>query len=169
MPHRLGLILALAAQNAVLRPTPQSVVPPGPLSIVARGAGELRLDGKPVPSAQPAPGVTTATVNVAPGKHSITFGGATVEFAAGTPPAGWKPFTAHPPAAECAACHDTPSWEFKGAGACLACHSGDGFARTHTHNSEVLAECQLCHQPHGSTEKRHLKFTREVACKQCHG
>ena len=31
------------------------------------------------------------------------------------------------------------------------------------------AECVLCHNPHGSTEKFHLKMTRETACKQCHG
>jgi predicted CXXCH cytochrome family protein len=27
----------------------------------------------------------------------------------------------------------------------------------------------LCHNPHGSTEKAHLKMAKETACKQCHG
>jgi predicted CXXCH cytochrome family protein len=169
MPHRVGLILALAAQNMVLRPTPESVVPPGALSIIAKGAGELRLNGAPVKAVQAAPGAIHAEVTIGAGKHVITFGEARVEFAAGTPVAGWKPFRAHPPAGGCSACHTVNPWEFKGPDACLRCHERQGFAKLHTHNAEVLAECQLCHLPHGSTEARHLKMTKEIACKQCHG
>jgi predicted CXXCH cytochrome family protein len=171
MPYRLALALAatLAAEIVVLRPTPQSVVPPGPLSIVAKGEGDVLLDGKVVAAQKPSPGVIHAKVEVTPGKHVLTVGAAKIQFAAGQGPDGWKAFRAHPPAAECAACHARESWEFKGAEACLACHDGMAFAKTHTHNTEVLNECQLCHSPHGSTENRHLKFTREIACKQCHG
>ena len=42
------------------------------------------------------------------------------------------------------------------------------FKVTHS-NDEVLADCVLCHNPHGSTEEFHLKMPRETACKQCHG
>jgi predicted CXXCH cytochrome family protein len=169
MPHRLALVAALAAESVILRPTHQSVVPPGPLSIVAKGAGEVLLDGKPVAAQRPGPDAVHAEVEAAPGKHVLTVGATKIEFAAGPVPDGWKVFRAHPPAGECAACHQPKSWEFKGADACLACHDQAAFAKTHTHNAEVLNECQLCHAPHGSTEERHLKFTKETACKQCHG
>ena len=171
MPYRFALALAatLAAETVVLRPTPQSVVPPGPLSIIAKGEGDVLLDGKAVTVQKPGPGVIHAEVKVSSGKHVLTIGAAKVEFAAGQGPDGWKAFRAHPPAGECVSCHAAESWEFKGAGACLGCHDGTAFAKTHTHNAEVLNECQLCHAPHGSTENRHLKFTRETACKLCHG
>ena len=169
MPHPLVLVAALAVEAVILRPTNQSVVPPGPLSIVAKGEGELQLDGKPVAAQKPAPGVIHARVDVAAGKHVLTLGALKVEFAAGPAPDGWKPFRAHPPAAECVTCHTAQSWEFKGAEACLGCHDQAAFPKLHTHNTEVLNECQLCHLPHGSTEARHLKFAKETACKQCHG
>jgi predicted CXXCH cytochrome family protein len=169
MPQPLGLILALAAQNIVLRPLPQSVVPAGPVSVIAKGAGDLRIDGKPVKAAQPAPGVVTAELKLTPGRHVLTFGTAKVEFGVGAPVDSWKPFRAHPPASDCGACHTAPDWEFKGHDACLNCHDRQAFAKLHTHNAEVLAECHLCHLPHGSTEARHLKMTKETACKQCHG
>jgi predicted CXXCH cytochrome family protein len=108
-------------------------------------------------------------VDVAAGRHVLTVAGTKIEFAAGAGPEGWKPFRAHPPAGACSACHDAASWEFKGAETCLACHDQTAFAKTHTHNTEVLNECQLCHAPHGSTAKSHLKFVKETACKQCHG
>ena len=171
MPHRLGLVLAtaLAAETVILRPSPESVAPAGPLSIIAKGQGAVLLDGKEVAAQTPGPGVIHAKVEVTPGKHVLTIGGTKIEFAAGAGPAGWKRFRAHPPAGECALCHEAKSWEFKGAGACLGCHDGTVFAKTHTHNTEVLNECQMCHAPHGSTERSHLKFARDTACKQCHG
>jgi predicted CXXCH cytochrome family protein len=171
MPYRLALALAaaLAAETVVLRPTPRSVVPQGSLSVIAKGEGDVLLDGEQIAARKPAPGVIHAEVKVSPGKHVLAVGATKIEFAAGQGPDGWKAFRAHPPAGECSSCHAAGSWEFKGADACLECHDGAAFVKTHTHNTEVLNECQLCHSPHGSTENRHLKFTREIACKQCHG
>jgi predicted CXXCH cytochrome family protein len=169
MPHRLVLMAALAAESVILRPEPRSIVPAGPLSVIAKTEAEILLDGKAIAAQRPAPGAAHATLEIAPGKHTLSAGGVTIEFAAGSAPAGWKPFRAHPPASACGACHTSGTWEFEGAEACLACHDAAAFAKPHTHNAEVLNECQLCHLPHGSTEKAHLKFPKSTACKQCHG
>jgi predicted CXXCH cytochrome family protein len=169
MPYRLGLALALAGPEVFLSPLPQSVVQPGSLPVIAKGAGELRLNGKPVTASTPSPGVVHAKVEVGPGRHVLSLGEHRIEFAAGQAQEGWKPFRAHPPAAQCAACHTPQTWEPRGAEACFACHNAEPFAKVHTHNAEVLAECHLCHMPHGSTAKAHLKMAKETACKQCHG
>ncbi|MGH9659758.1 MAG: cytochrome c3 family protein, partial [Bryobacteraceae bacterium] len=52
---------------------------------------------------------------------------------------------------------------------CFSCHDAKAFAEPHSHNAETLVECQTCHEPHGSTEKTHLKMRKQVACKLCHG
>jgi predicted CXXCH cytochrome family protein len=158
----------------ILRPTDQSVLPPGPLSIVAR-ADALKLDGKPLDAAHPAPGVSTAAVTPSPGPHELAAGSVIVKFFVGAgAPSGWKAFHAHPPGgAACDTCHAVVngSWEIKGGVVgtnCLQCHNEKAFPKIHTHNADLLPDCQLCHMPHGSTIKAHLKMTREAACKQCH-
>ena len=179
MPHRLVLILALAAPAPtdgprILRPGDQSALPPGPLTIVARGAGPLRLDGKPLATTSPGPGAQTATVTPAAGVHELSLGDQKLRFfVVPGAPADFPPFRIHPPAAAaCETCHAVRdgAWEFKGAeSSCFGCHDQKKFPVGHTHNAEVLSECGLCHHPHGSTGKFHLKLVRETACKQCHG
>ena len=181
MPNRFLILfaaLALAQEPAILRPANQTVLRPGPLTVVARGptSARLVLDGKVVESVQPAPGVHTAMLNPLPGVHELTLGSAKVQFAIGLAQGteGWKPFRAHPPMAQCTACHAVKDgvWTWKSerlVESCAACHDLKGFPKLHMHNTEVLAECQLCHQPHGSAEKSHLKMNKETACKICHG
>ena len=181
----LGFALSLlcfagdAPGPGFLRPLDQTVVPAGPLSIVARTAGntELRVDGKAVAALQPAPNVLTATLNPTPGRHVLAIGDQTIHFfvgAAAGAPQGWGEFKAHPPAATCETCHAVKdgAWAFKSeilADTCFGCHNAKQFPTIHTHNSEILAECQMCHNPHGSAVKAHLKMKKDLACKQCHG
>ena len=174
MRNQLYLILLLMAAepDRVLRPLNETVLKPGPVSIVAKTTGELLLDGKAIPSTQPAPGVRTATVTPSAGLHELAAGNQKVRFFVGAgAPQGWKEFRAHPPAATCDACHavEDGAWSIKAGETCFRCHDQATFPKIHQHNSEVLAECQMCHNPHGSTEKAHLKLAKEVACKQCHG
>jgi predicted CXXCH cytochrome family protein len=71
------------------------------------------------------------------------------------------------------ACHtvNEGEWSLKTSAlseACFVCHDQKVSLKL-TRNDETLADCGLCHNPHGSTEKFHLKMSREIACKQCHG
>jgi predicted CXXCH cytochrome family protein len=164
---------ALAEEPRFLRPLDNTAVKAGPLSIVAAGDGELRLDGKPIEASHPAAGVTTAKVTPAAGPHSLTLGSVTIQFWSG-PAAGKPEFHAHPPDAGCETCHVAKKgeWEIKGGSAgdnCMACHDRAAFIKTHQHNPDVLQDCQNCHLPHGSAVKSHLKMAKEAACKQCHG
>jgi predicted CXXCH cytochrome family protein len=165
-----------------LRPLDETIAPAGPLVVVARTAGkaELRLDGKVVSASQPAPNVITATVNPAPGSHELALGDQKIRFFvrtaanASSAPAGWGEFKTHPPAATCETCHALKdgAWSLKTdpvADTCFGCHDAKPFPAIHSHNSEVLGECQMCHSAHGSTAKAHLKMKKELACKQCHG
>ena len=180
MPYRSGLILfclapALAEEPAILRPADSTFVSSGPVSIVARGEGDLRLDGKAVPALRPAAGVVTATLSPSPGWHELSLGTAKIRFWFGKPQGEMAEFKPHPPgAAGCDACHAVRNgaWEIKGGSAgdnCLACHDRAAFVKLHQHNPDVLQDCQLCHFPHGSAVKSHLKMKKETACKQCHG
>jgi predicted CXXCH cytochrome family protein len=168
---------------AFLRPLNQTILPAGPLSIVARTAGkaELRLDGNAIKGSQAVPNVLTATVNPGPGRHELALGEQKIQFfvrtaanASSVPP-GWGEFKTHPPgAAACDTCHAVKdgAWSFKSgvlADSCFGCHNAKPFPVIHSHTSEVLAECQMCHSPHGSAVKAHLKMKKELACKQCHG
>ena len=165
----------------ILRPTDQSVLETEQVQIIAR-AGELWLDGKSLKSRQAQDPRQALSVQIPAGRHELVWksGDALqkIQFAVTTSgktsvPPGWKVYRAHPPQAECQTCHtgEQPG-NFKRitvAETCFSCHEQKAFAAGHAHNDEVLAECVLCHNPHGSTEKFHLKITRETACKQCHG
>ena len=109
------------------------------------------------------------------GKHTLILkdGGVEkrVEFMGGT---GLPEFRVHPPAATCDTCHAVKdgAWSFKSivlSDSCFTCHDSGKFPTAHTHVPEILPDCQLCHQPHGSAAAKHLKMKKEVACKQCHG
>ena len=173
MKGLIGLValVLLAEEPQILRPTDGAVVKPGELTVIAR-AGGLSLDGKPVASKEHAPGVWTAVVNPALGEHQLKLAsGAAIRFRVSTDGATYR---VHPPAATCEACHAVKNgaWEFRTAvleSSCSACHDLKNFAVTHSHNTTTLADCQTCHDPHGSSAKFHLKMPKQTACKQCHG
>ena len=165
---------AFAEEAAILRPIHDTWVSSGPVSIVAKGSGELRLDGKVVKSERPAAGVVTATVTPSAGSHELSLGSAKITFWYGSGKPALPEFKTHPPAGSCDACHAVKegAWEIKGGSAgdnCLACHDRAAFIKLHQHNPDVLQDCQVCHFPHGSAVKSHLKMKKEIACKQCHG
>jgi predicted CXXCH cytochrome family protein len=165
----------------ILRPTDQSVLETEEVQIIAR-VGEVLLDGKSIKEPQARATRQALSVQVPAGKHELTWkngdGLQRIQFYVVTPgntaaPPGWKVYRAHPLQAECQNCHaGKQPGDFKKitvAETCFTCHEQKTFAAGHAHNDEILAECVLCHNPHGSTEKFHLKMSRETACKQCHG
>ena len=127
---------------------------------------------------QPFPNVFHAKLKAPAGEHKLVLvsaeGSQEIRFYTGPqPPAGFVPFKQHPPVAgvECTQCHELTRrgrFHFKGGEACLSCHQKETFAKVHSHTPEVLNECGLCHNAHGSTAKAHLLFPKETACKQCH-
>ncbi|HUQ93726.1 MAG TPA: cytochrome c3 family protein [Bryobacteraceae bacterium] len=185
MPHRSGLILlaavACGAQEGPLlfTPTDKSVVAPGSLRVIGKASmAQLTLDGKAVPVTSPAAGVIHAELKLSPGPHELILKGAGGEarsvFFVGKEHQDWKMFRAHPPAAPgCDTCHAVKDgeWALKRATLspiCHTCHDKARFPATHTHNTDILTDCQNCHHPHGSAVKGHLKQPKEVVCKQCH-
>ena len=165
----------------ILRPIDQSVLDSEEVQIIAR-AGEIELDGKSLKERQTQGARQLLTLRIPAGRHELVWKNADaiqkVQFMVTTSgktavPLGWKVYKAHPPQAECQHCHagEQPGEFSKStvAETCFTCHEPKTFAVGHAHNEEVLAECVLCHNPHGSTEKFHLKMSRETACKQCHG
>jgi predicted CXXCH cytochrome family protein len=173
-------VLLGAAEDAgkIMRPADHSSFPGGAVDIVAGAqGGRLELDGKPVAAEQPFPAVLHAKVEVPPGPHTLVLSweGGRKEvrfFTGGNAPPEFHPFRSHPPqgAATCTQCHELSArgrFRFKN-GACFDCHKTEGFAKVHTHDANVLAECGLCHNAHGSAAKAHLLYAKETACKQCH-
>lgn len=176
--RRLLLLIAVACPaEEIMRPPQGASYPKGQVDIIATApAGKLELDGKAITPEQPFPDVFHAVVNPAPGVHKLALiwpeGRKEVEFSTGpNPPAGFAPFVQHPPLAgvACTQCHElTRRGRFHFKGGCFDCHQQSAFAKTHTHDPTLLAECGLCHNAHGSTVKAHLLYSKEAACKQCH-
>jgi predicted CXXCH cytochrome family protein len=177
----LWLAGTLSAQEGAifLSPLPDSAVPVGPLRIVAKGtgAGRLLIDGKPAETVSPAAGVFRAEVTLARGEHELALeskdGLAKIRVFSGEAHGGWKAFRQHPPAATCETCHAVRNgeWTLRRASLaplCFTCHERGKFPLSHTHNTDILADCQTCHLPHGSQVKGHLLKPKELACKQCH-
>jgi len=183
----IGLMVSLAAgphafaagEGKILRPADRSALPSADLDIVATApAGRLELDGQPIAAGQPFPNVFHARLQSSPGVHQLSLawegGRQDIQFYCGSdPPAGFAAFHPHPPLAgvECAACHELTKrgrFHFKGGEACLGCHQTQTFAKVHTHTPDVLNQCGLCHNAHGSTVKAHLLFPQAIVCKQCH-
>lgn len=172
----------------IFRPAANSMVEPGPLSVVARGsaAASLMLDGTPIAVTRPGPQALTTTVTPSAGRHELVLrdGDAEVRVAffvgvfssTAQPQDEWKAFRSHPPpatGATCSACHAVRDgkWESAGGGIasnCFRCHNAELFPKAHTHERGVLADCTMCHLAHGSTESKHLKMTAKAACTQCH-
>jgi predicted CXXCH cytochrome family protein len=172
------LVAALATPQdppPILAPPEGAAFPAGSaVRFIGRGDGPLKLDGQPVETKSPHPGVQTAELKPPAGEHTIQFGGQTLKLFVGAgAPADTKAFRPHPPANQCETCHAVRNgnWRFVRAslsGVCSACHAKEAFPAKHTHEMAVLADCQLCHNPHGSTAAAHLKLSKDAACKQCH-
>lgn len=165
------------APNRILRPTDGASLPNGKIEGIAKVAtsGKVFLDGAPVAAKEKAPGVLTFSIDTPSGAHTLELkydgGSEKLTFTSGN---SGKPFRMHPPAATCETCHamKESAWAFKNdmlEKTCSGCHNLKEFAKTHQHNLEQLADCALCHNPHGSSEAFHMKYPRKVACKQCHG
>lgn len=169
----------VAADEAgkILRPADKAALRAGPVRVIATAPeGRLELDGQAVAAEQPFPNVLTAAVSTSPGEHRLALiwkdGRKEITFFTGSEvPAGFAAFHPHPPPGDpqCTQCHGlSQRGRFVFKGGCFECHNREPFAKVHTHNAEVLSECGLCHNAHGSTVKAHLVFTKELACKQCH-
>ncbi len=180
LPAVFFLAALLSAEDAgkIMRPADKAAMPLGPVDIVATApAGRLELDGKTLTAEKPFPNVLHLSLKAAAGEHTLALiwdgGRKDVHFFVGpNPPAGYDRFRQHPPLADipCTQCHELSSrgrFRFK-TDACFDCHRKDSFAKVHTHQPNVLAECGLCHNAHGSTVKAHLLYAKETACKQCH-
>ncbi len=171
-----GLVWAEDA-GKIMRPSDGSALPSGVVDVVATApAGKLELDGKPVAAEQPFPNVFHASLKPAPGTHTLAlvWEGGRKEirvFTGPGAPAEFKVFRQHPPLADipCTQCHElSKRGHFRFKGGCFDCHQQDGFAKVHSHKPDVLSECGICHNAHGSTVKAHLLYPKETACKQCH-
>lgn len=180
MPRRLAVLFALTllaqddSPDLILAPPPDSAFSPGPVRLIARtgGQNEPKLDGQPIKVESPHAGVVTAELQPSPGPHEITLGTQKIRFVVGKAD-GFTAFRPHPPANTCNACHAVRNgrWRFIRASlsnVCSQCHSKETFAAKHTHQMDLLPDCQMCHNPHGSTAPAHMKLSRENACKQCH-
>ena len=179
LPAILLTALAFGVEPRILRPADQSAIPKGPFTVIAKAdaGAKLELDGKPLAVTELASGILSVTISAPAGVHELRLTAASgerkIRFAVGALE-NYKHFRVHPPAATCDSCHAARNgvWEMKNAvleKTCSGCHNLSSFAKSHTHNTEVLNECQMCHNPHGSTETKHLVLPKITACKQCHG
>lgn len=166
--------LCAAALPAQIYAPPDNSQHDGKVRIIAQteGKGDLKLDGKAIQTESPHPGVATAELTLDKGIHTLELGDQRVRFAI-QPADGFTPFRPHPPVAQCTSCHAVRNnrWRFTRASlsnVCSACHSKDTFPAKHTHGMDLLPDCQMCHNPHGSTAAGHMKLSREKACQQCH-
>jgi predicted CXXCH cytochrome family protein len=172
-----GVLPGADETGKIMRPTDGAALPTDELDIVATApAGKLLLDGKAVNAEQPFPDVLHAALKASPGVHSLVLawegGQKEIHFFVGAnPPAGFQPFHQHPPVADvkCTQCHEMSArGHFRFKGGCFGCHQQETFAKVHTHKADVLSECGMCHNAHGSSVKANLLYPKETACKQCH-
>jgi len=174
-----GILPAAEEAVKIMRPVDKAALKTGDIEIIATAPdGKLELDGKPVPFEQPFPKVLHTTAKVEAGAHRLAVVGSEgrkeITFYVGpNQTAGFAAYHAHPPVPDvkCTQCHELTKrgrFHFKGGSVCFDCHKRENFAKVHTHTPDVLTECGLCHNAHGSTTASHLLYTKEVACKQCH-
>lgn len=176
-----ALLAAIASgqnEGKILRPVDGAALSTETTDIIATApGGRLELDGEPITAEEPFPNVFHARIKAPAGEHrlALLWEGGRKEirfFTGGNPPAEFKAFQQHPPleAVECTQCHGVSRrGRFRFEGGCFTCHAEDSFTKTHPHAVHVLQECGLCHNAHGSTEKGHLLYPKEKACKLCHG
>lgn len=180
LPAAILVAAVATAQDdgKILRPVDGAAIAGDTVDIIATApAGRLELDGKAIAAEEPFPNVFHAKTQASAGEHRLALiwegGRKEIRFFSGAnPPADFKPFQQHPPleAVECTQCHGVSRrGRFRFEGGCFACHVEDAFTKTHPHPVHVLQECGLCHNAHGSTEKAHLLYAKEKACKLCHG
>ena len=173
------LPLALAADGdlRIVKPVDGSWLQGREVEIIAKAVdGRLLLDGTPVQSAEPFPGVFHARVEAESGPHVLRLeseGEALeIRFHAGAPPAGdeTEAYVDHPPVRiDCTHCHSVSRrGRFRFGGGCQTCHAKEQFIRTHSHEPHELTSCGMCHDAHGSSVAKLLVMPRERACKQCH-
>ncbi|MBL8215078.1 MAG: hypothetical protein JNK87_30445 [Bryobacterales bacterium] len=178
---RLAWLLAgvgLLAQDpaVILAPVDGTTVAPGKVRIVARAPGKatLAVDGKPVAMTETVAGVVHAEVELAAGKHEVAVSGGGSEAKISVTVGAGANFRVHPPGlVGCDTCHavKNEAWALKRATpatVCAQCHDRAAFVPAHTHNTDILADCQNCHLPHGSAAKAHLQKPKETVCKTCH-
>ncbi len=172
-----GLLIAAEDAGKIMRPADGAAISGDQVDIAATApAGKLELDGKVITAEQPFPNVFHATLKPPPGAHklALTWDGGRKEirfFMGANAPAEFQAFHQHPPVAnvQCTQCHElSKRGRFRFKGGCFDCHQNRTFAKIHTHEASVLAECGMCHNAHGSTVKADLLYPRETACKLCH-
>lgn len=172
-------VLLFAAEDAgrIMKPVDHASLRADQVEILATAPDAvLEVDGRKIDSQRPFPNVLQARPKLGNGQHTaaIVWGGGRKEirfFVGPNAPTDYKVFHEHPPGGntECTQCHElTKRGRFHFQGGCFGCHPRETFAKVHTHTPEVLSECGLCHNAHGSTVKAHLLYGKETACKQCH-
>jgi hypothetical protein len=173
----LAVVATAQDEGKILRPVDGAALSAEIVDIIATApAGRLELDGQPIETGEPFSNVFHATTRASGGEHvlALVWEGGRQEirfFVGANPPAEFKPFLQHPPleATECTQCHGVSRrGRFRFEGGCFTCHAEDSFPKTHPHPVHILQECGLCHNAHGSTEKSHLLYPKEKACKLFH-
>lgn len=179
-PAALLLCSALslpAADSVIVKPPDGAWLPGTSVQIIARGeSAKLLLDGKPLETEEPFPGVYTVTAELLPGTHHLLLEspaeGSEISFHSGSEPPNStsEQYADHPPSQiACTHCHSVSRrGRFRFSGGCQSCHPKEPFIKTHSHEPHELASCGMCHDAHGSATAQLLRLPKERACKQCH-
>jgi predicted CXXCH cytochrome family protein len=132
-------------------------------------------------------GLLLATLTLKPGAHVLEVAGASTRlFRSMTTnlsdaPKGWLLFHPHPPAhdtsqpMDCQSCHEVRVAEAKSLlgrakvpQTCQQCHGEVELRLIHSHIMEPLANCRMCHNPHGTSRPSLLINDQDKLCSQCH-
>lgn len=170
--------LSLPAADGVIVKPPDGAWLSGPeVQIIVRGeSAEILLDGNPLETKEPFPGVYAVIVELLPGAHRLRLespaGTSEISFHSGNeqPDGTSKRYADHPPSQiACTHCHSVSRrGRFRFSGGCQSCHPREPFIKTHSHEPHELASCGMCHDAHGSAASQLLRLPKEQACKQCH-
>ena len=166
-----------AADGVIVKPPDGAWLSGAEVQIIARGeSAKILLDGNPLETKEPFPGVYAVIVELLPGAHRLRLespaGTSEISFHSGNePPDGTsKRYADHPPSQiACTHCHSVSRrGRFRFSGGCQSCHPKEPFIKTHSHEPHELASCGMCHDAHGSAAAQLLRLPKEQACKQCH-
>lgn len=127
------------------------------------------------------------TVKLKPGSHVLALENGQTHLFRSTAadgsggPSGWPLFHPHPGITdtnrpvECLSCHEVkaanpaPSLgRAKLPDTCQVCHPPVDLRLIHSHIMEPLANCLMCHDPHGTLFPSLLHDTKVKVCTQCH-